>query len=64
MDKILKLRENFTKYIDSRGLTSTTHKETSKLNNEKTNDLIFRGTNSLNRQFTKEDIRIANKLGK
>lgn len=63
MDTILKLRENFAKYIYGRGLTSTTHKEISKLNNEKTNDSIFRGANSLNRQFTKKDIRIANKLG-
>lgn len=63
MNTILKLRENFTKYVYGRGFTSTTHRETSKLNNEKTNDSIVRGANSLNRQFTKEDIRIANKLG-
>lgn len=61
VDTSLKLGEFFAKYIYDRDLTFTMYNETSKLNSKKTNNPIFKGANSLNRQFTKGDKRISKK---
>jgi hypothetical protein len=59
-----KWKKIFTSYMSDKGLITRINRELQKLTSQRINNPLNKGANELNRQFSKEEVRMANKLKK